>query len=269
MQPISQFDEDDADVLGHRQHHLAEAFRLSLGFGLEIDLGQFADAIDEFSNILAKLPRHLLFGSGRVFDDIVQNSSGHALRIHPHLCQDARHRERMGNIRLAREPALIGVRHSAKTIGTINQCHLLSIHVVAEQRTQFIRLAPGIGHRAFIGNNSARSTHTLYPARYFKPPALPAAPHPLHQPRQHLPPRSGPASCVPPRSPAERPRWACRYPSPPEELPRWRFAAPASRRLAPTQSGWRHSLNNLLPSLAPCMFTPHHQKKFSYRNLAV
>ena len=47
VQAIGELHEDHANVLDHRQHHLAEALRLRLGTAAKLDLIQFADAIDD------------------------------------------------------------------------------------------------------------------------------------------------------------------------------------------------------------------------------
>ena len=38
VQPVGELDQDDADILDHRQHHLAEVFRLLLGAGVETEV---------------------------------------------------------------------------------------------------------------------------------------------------------------------------------------------------------------------------------------
>ena len=46
VQPVGQLDDDDADVVHHREQHLAIAFRLPILGREEIDFTQFGDAID-------------------------------------------------------------------------------------------------------------------------------------------------------------------------------------------------------------------------------
>ena len=59
---VGELDHDDADVAHHRQQHLAEALRLSLLAVLELDLVEFADAVDQFGHHLAEDRRD--FGLG-------------------------------------------------------------------------------------------------------------------------------------------------------------------------------------------------------------
>ena len=47
MQAIGELDEDDANVLDHREHHFAEALGLGFGPRTELDLVELADAVDE------------------------------------------------------------------------------------------------------------------------------------------------------------------------------------------------------------------------------
>ena len=57
VQAIRQFHEDDADVLDHREHHLAERFRLRFGAAAELDLVELADAINQRRNFGCRTPR--------------------------------------------------------------------------------------------------------------------------------------------------------------------------------------------------------------------
>src|SRR5690606_29752402 len=69
----------------------------------------------------------------------------------------------MGDVRLAREATLVGMGLSAESVGTIDQLDLLRLQIRAEQATELLRLALGIGGRALVCYRMARSTHT--PAR--------------------------------------------------------------------------------------------------------
>ena len=51
MEPVGELDEDDADVLGHRQEHLADVLGLLLLVGQRAELGQLRDAVDEAGHV--------------------------------------------------------------------------------------------------------------------------------------------------------------------------------------------------------------------------
>src|SRR5579862_3832102 len=54
VQAVGQFDKDDANVIDHRQHHLAQVFGLLLFAGGEVDLADFGDALDDVRDLFAK-----------------------------------------------------------------------------------------------------------------------------------------------------------------------------------------------------------------------
>ena len=54
VQAVGQLDEDDADVVHHGQHHLAQVFGLLLFARGEIDLADFGDAFDDVRDLLAE-----------------------------------------------------------------------------------------------------------------------------------------------------------------------------------------------------------------------
>ena len=55
VQPVGKFDEDDANVFDHREHHLAEALGLGFGTAAELDLVELADAVDYLRDFFAEL----------------------------------------------------------------------------------------------------------------------------------------------------------------------------------------------------------------------
>jgi len=54
VQTISQLDHDDADVIYHRQHHLAQVLRLRFFGRRKIDLADLRYALDNVRHLLAK-----------------------------------------------------------------------------------------------------------------------------------------------------------------------------------------------------------------------
>ena len=55
MQPVGKLDENDADILDHRKHHLAEALCLCLTSRPELNLIELADTVDEQSDFAAEI----------------------------------------------------------------------------------------------------------------------------------------------------------------------------------------------------------------------
>ena len=101
VQPVGELDQDDADVLRHRQQHLAEALGLRVLARGELDLVELRDAVDHVGDRLAERRLDLRLGDGGVLHHVVQQRGGEPLRVEPPLRQDARHRERVRDVRLA------------------------------------------------------------------------------------------------------------------------------------------------------------------------
>ena len=83
VQPIGQLDQDDPDVRGHRDHHLAVVLGLRLVARLEGDPGQLRDAVDEAGDLLAEVVLHLLQRGRRVLDGVVQQRGAQRLGVEP------------------------------------------------------------------------------------------------------------------------------------------------------------------------------------------
>ena len=87
MQAVGQLDQDDADVVDHGQHHLAQVFCLLLFAGGEVDLADFGDAFDDVSYLLTEFFADVDDGDGGVFDGIVQQAGGYGHGVHFHFRQ--------------------------------------------------------------------------------------------------------------------------------------------------------------------------------------
>ena len=99
---VRQLDEHDADVLAHRQDHLADRLSLLFHAGGEIQPLELCNAIHQQRDLLAELlgdhlERHLF----AVLHRVVQKACGDRRRIEHQLGEDAGHRQRMEEIRLA------------------------------------------------------------------------------------------------------------------------------------------------------------------------
>ncbi len=129
MQAIGQLDQDNANVLCHRQHHLAKVFSLRLGLVLEIDLCQLGNTIDQFSNILAKGMLELFLCGWCIFNDIMQYGGHDSLVVHAHLSQDLGGCNGVGDIGFTSQAALPIMGFGAEQKGIINGADLLWIQV--------------------------------------------------------------------------------------------------------------------------------------------
>ena len=125
VQSIRELDENDANVLDHREHHLAEALGLGLGTAAELNLVELADAIDEYCDFAAELVFDVGDRRFGVFDDVVQDRSANCLRIEVHPGELLRNGDRVRNVGLAGLAGLTVMCCSAKLVGVHDGLYLL------------------------------------------------------------------------------------------------------------------------------------------------
>jgi len=77
VQAVSQLDQDDPDIIGHGQEHLAKILRLTLLLGLEIYFAYLGDTIDQIGYFGAEDVLQLLVGGECVFQCIMQQTGYH------------------------------------------------------------------------------------------------------------------------------------------------------------------------------------------------
>ena len=95
VEPVGELDQDDPDVLGHRDDHLAVVLRLGVLAALELDPRQLGDAFDEVRDLVAELGPDLLGLDLGVLDDVVEQRGGDRLVVEPQLGADLGGAERM------------------------------------------------------------------------------------------------------------------------------------------------------------------------------
>ncbi len=122
VQPVGELDDQDADVAGHRDHHLADG--LGLGGGAVLDLVQLGDAVDEGRDVLAELAAQLVQGVGGVLDGVVQQRGADRLGVHAEFGEDRGHREGMGDVRVARLALLVLVPVRGDLVGAFHRPHV-------------------------------------------------------------------------------------------------------------------------------------------------
>src|SRR3954454_767050 len=109
VQPVGELDQQDADVAGHRDDHLADVLRLGEFARLERQLVELREAVDDLRHVVAELVADRVERHRRVFDRVVEQSRLERRRVEPKIGEDLSHRERVFDERLARKAALSGV----------------------------------------------------------------------------------------------------------------------------------------------------------------
>ena len=101
VQPVGELDQDDADVVHHRQQHLAEVLGLALLARRERNGADLGDALDDVGDFGAEELGDALGRGQRVLDDVVQQAGGDGHDVELHVGQDVGDLERMDQVRLA------------------------------------------------------------------------------------------------------------------------------------------------------------------------
>ena len=109
VQAVGELDQDDPDVRGHRDHHLAVVLGLRLVARLERDAGQLGHAVDEAGDLVAERLAHLVERGAGVLDGVVQEGGAQRLGVEAHARADLGDADRVGDELLARLAALVGV----------------------------------------------------------------------------------------------------------------------------------------------------------------
>ena len=131
VKPIGQLDQQDANVLGHREEHLPEVFGLffSPGF-LEMKLSDLRDPVDHLEHFLAEGGLDLLRSEGCVLEGIVKKGRHEAVGVDLHLRQDHRDIQGMIDVGVPRLAHLAFVGCESHEIGLADEVEPLGPGVV-------------------------------------------------------------------------------------------------------------------------------------------
>ena len=110
VEPVGELDEDDPDVLGHRQQHLADVLGLLLLVAVGAELGQLRHAVDELGDLGAELLLDVGQAVLGVLGDVVEERGLDGDRVEAELGQDLGRGDRVGDVRLAGAAPLALVR---------------------------------------------------------------------------------------------------------------------------------------------------------------
>ena len=132
VQAVGELDQDDADVLRHREQHLAEALGLRVLARRELDLVELRDAVDHVGHRLAERRLDLRLGDRGVLHHVVQERGGQPLRVEAPLRQDARDRERVRDVGLAGLAELPAVSRVGERERALDERDIRLRQVIAE-----------------------------------------------------------------------------------------------------------------------------------------
>ena len=119
VQPVGELDDQDPDVAGHRDDHLAHG--LGLGDLAVLDLVQLGDPVHQGRDLVPEIGPQLVEGVVRVLHRVVQQGRAQRLVVHAQLGEDRGHGERVGDVRVAALALLPGVPVRGHLVGVLDQ----------------------------------------------------------------------------------------------------------------------------------------------------
>ena len=144
VQAIGKLHHDDANIVGHREQHLAEVLGLLLFLGGEVNLADLGDAVDDVSDVGPEDRLDILERHERVFDNVVQQSDADRDGIHLHFGQDVGDFQRMGQVGLAGGADLSLVFFGGKDVSAANQVEVVPRMVLFDLRENVLKANHGV-----------------------------------------------------------------------------------------------------------------------------
>ena len=106
VQTIGELDEDDAQVGGHRQQHLAEVLRLRFLVRAEFHLVELGEPVHQLGGDLAESLGHLLLGDEGVLHDVMEERGDQRLGVELPVGHDVGDGHRVRNVGVAADAVL-------------------------------------------------------------------------------------------------------------------------------------------------------------------
>ena len=119
MKTVGQLDQQNPDVLRHRDHELAEVLRMLRLLRLQLDASQLGDAVDEARDLRPEESLQFLQRRIGVLDHVVQQSGHDGIGVELEVGEDPGDLDRMGEIGVARGTALGSVPLHGIDVGLI------------------------------------------------------------------------------------------------------------------------------------------------------
>jgi len=138
VQTVGKFNDDDANVLGHGEEHLAQRERLLLVHAVDFDVGELGHAIDELGHRIAKQAGNIGERGLGVLDGIVQQRGAHHVTIHLEIGQNDGNLDGMVNVHLTRAALLVTVFLGGKAVGLLHLGEVVLIHIFEAQALQLV-----------------------------------------------------------------------------------------------------------------------------------
>jgi hypothetical protein len=129
VQPVGQLDQQDAQILAHRQEEFPQVLGRAFAFGQRLDLRQLGNAVHQPRDFGTEVVFDLVDRRQRVLDRVVQQRGDNRFQIELQLGHQAGHLDRMAEIGVATGAFLRPVFLDGIDIGAIEH-RLVRIRIV-------------------------------------------------------------------------------------------------------------------------------------------
>ena len=147
VQPVRQFDDDDPDIFGHGNEHLAQVLHLGLFFAAVDDLAQAGDAVDQVCHRPAEFFFDVHIGDVGIFQTVVEQAGHDGIGIHAQFGQNARHCHRMDEIGFTAAALLALMGFFRKIIGLRDLLHIGKRRMLLHFFQQCLQAIIGLIHK--------------------------------------------------------------------------------------------------------------------------
>ena len=155
VQAVGELDQQHADVAGDGEQELAEVLRLLGLLGDEVEFLDLGQAVDQRADLASEQRVDLAARGGGVLDRVVQQRGGDGRVVEPHLGEDRRDLDGMGEIGRAGRALLVAMRLHGVDIGAVEQ-RLVGVRLIAQH---------ALDQLVLTGHGAARSAPAVTPAK--------------------------------------------------------------------------------------------------------
>ena len=157
VQTVGDLDQDNPDIITHRQQQLAEILRLGRGLATKNTTGDLRQSIDNLGDLVAKHITDILYRIFRILDDIMKQGGTDRSGAQSHLtANNPSHGDRMHNIRFARTPLYASVRlvREVKSLSdALDLAPVIRLKVILQQLIEAILNHLLLGRQIGRGSN--------------------------------------------------------------------------------------------------------------------
>jgi hypothetical protein len=132
VEPVREFDHDDARIMRHRQQQLAIVLDLLLGVRAECHLTDLRDTIHDVGDFFAQLGAQVFQTNECIFDNIMNECGNNRSGIEMKIGDDLGDLDTMRDVLFPGRALLTGVRLLTVPIGVRDQLEVQAVAIVLD-----------------------------------------------------------------------------------------------------------------------------------------